>query len=95
MEKEILLEDMVRTVAPHFAYQLQFANGDLEKVFRSKADIRQFLRALYGGRTEKGEFGFVAEKGILLDKVMQLKSSRLLSEEVSLYFSCLIRGIMD
>jgi hypothetical protein len=89
MEKEILLEDMVRTVAPHFAYQLQFANDDLEKVFQSKAEIKQFLGALYGGRTEKGEFGFEAEKGILLDKVMQLRPSRLMSEEVSL-LSCLL-----
>lgn len=84
MEKEVSLEDMVRTVAPHFAYQLQFASGDLEKVFHSKADIKQFLSALYGGRTAKGEFGFQAEKGILLDKVMQLQPSRLMSEEVSL-----------
>lgn len=84
MEKDISLEDMVRTVAPHFAYQLQFASGDLEKVFRSKAEIKQFLSALYGGKTAKGEFGFEAEKGVLLDKAMQLKPSRLLSEEVSI-----------
>jgi hypothetical protein len=84
MEKEVSLEDMVRTVAPHFAYQLQFANDDLEKVFQSKAETKQFLSALYGGRTEKGEFGFEAEKGILLDKVMQLRPSRLMSEEVSI-----------
>ncbi|KAJ5098041.1 hypothetical protein N7532_005042 [Penicillium argentinense] len=81
LEKDISLEEMVNTVAPHFAYQLQFASGDLEKVFRSKEEIKQFLAALYGGRTEKGEFGFDAEKGVLLDKVMGLKPSRLLSEE--------------
>ncbi|OQE27268.1 hypothetical protein PENSTE_c004G05071 [Penicillium steckii] len=81
MEKDISLEDMVRTVAPHFAYQLQFASGDLEKVFKSKAEIKQFLSALYGGKTTKGEFGFEAEKGVLLDKAMDLKPSRLLSED--------------
>lgn len=84
MEKDISLEDMVRTVAPHFAYQLQFASGDLEKVFKSKAEIKQFLSALYGGKTTKGEFGFEAEKGVLLDKAMDLKPSRLLSEDVSI-----------
>jgi hypothetical protein len=78
------LEDLVQNAAPHFAYQLQFASGDLEKVIRSKGEIKQFLSALYGGRTEKGEFGFDAEKGVLLDKVSGLKPSRLLSEEVSL-----------
>lgn len=74
----------MQNAAPHFAYQLQFASGDLEKVIRSKGEIKQFLSALYGGRTEKGEFGFDAEKGVLLDKVSGLKPSRLLSEEVSL-----------
>ncbi|CAL5873202.1 uncharacterized protein PFLUO_LOCUS7471 [Penicillium psychrofluorescens] len=51
--QNIALEDLVRTAAPHFAYQLQFASGELEKVVRSKDEIRQFLIALYGGRTEK------------------------------------------
>jgi pimeloyl-ACP methyl ester carboxylesterase len=80
--QDVALEDLVRTAAPHFAYQLQFASGDLEKVVRSKDEIRQFLIALYGGRTEKGEFGFDAEKGVLLDRVARLKPSRLLSEDV-------------
>ncbi|KAJ6068921.1 hypothetical protein N7499_010808 [Penicillium canescens] len=48
MEKEVQLEDLVRTAAPHFAYQLQFASGELEKVIQSESDIRQFLLALYG-----------------------------------------------
>lgn len=59
----------------------------MEKAIRSKDEIRQFLLALYGGRTEAGEFGFDAHKGVLLDKIGQLKPSRLLSEEVSwIYF---------
>lgn len=87
MERDIPLEEMVRTVAPHFRYQLQFASGDLEKVIRSKADIKQLLSALYGGRTPQREFGFVAEKGVLLDKLPYLKSSRLLSEEELEYYA--------
>lgn len=82
MAENISLEDLVRTVAPHFAYQLHFASGELEKVIRSKAEIRQFLLALYGGRTEAGESGFDANKGVLVDKLGGLKLSRLLSEEV-------------
>lgn len=85
MEKEITLEELV-TVAPHFTYQLQFANGELEKVIRFKPEIRQFLCALYGGRTGKGEFGFDAGKGVLLDRLPGLKPSRLLSvEELEFY----------
>lgn len=85
--QDISLEDLVQTMAPHFAYQLQFKSGDLEKVICSKAEIRQFLLALYGGRTERGEVGFDAEQGVLLDKLGRLGISKLLSEEVrfSLY----------
>lgn len=83
MEKHISIEDLVANAAPHFAYQIQFASGNLEKVIRSKGEIRQFLSALYGGKTEKREHGFDAEKGVLLDKLPHLKPSRLLSEEVS------------
>ncbi|KAJ5690685.1 hypothetical protein N7462_005077 [Penicillium macrosclerotiorum] len=81
------IEELVRTAAPHFTYQLQFASGDLEKVIRSKGEIKQFLSSLYGGRTAKGEFGFDAEKGVLLDRLSDLKPSRLLSEEELEYYS--------
>lgn len=77
------LEDIVRTTAPNFTYQVQFASGELEKVIKSKSEIKQFLLALYGGRTPEGEFGFDVTKGALLDKVPRLKQSRLLSEAVS------------
>lgn len=87
MEKDIPLEEMVRTVAPHFRYQLQFASGDLEKVIRSEEEIKQLLCALYGGRTPQGEFGFDAEQGVLLDRVPRLRRSRLLSDEELEYYA--------
>ncbi|QQK42375.1 Epoxide hydrolase, putative [Penicillium digitatum] len=80
-ELYFLMEDLIRDVTPNFAYQLQFKSGEVEKVVRSKDEIRQFLLALYGGRTEAGESGFDAYKGVLLDKLGELKLSRLLSEE--------------
>lgn len=82
MKENISLEDLVRNAAPHFAYQLQFKSGQLEKVIQSKIEIRQFLLALYGGRTEGREPGFHAHKGVLVEKIGGLKPSRLLSEEV-------------
>ncbi|KGO67720.1 hypothetical protein PITC_000580 [Penicillium italicum] len=81
MAENVSLEDFVRDKAPNFTYQLQFKSGELEKVIRSKDDIRQFLLALYGGRTEAGELGIDTTKGVLLDKFGGLKLSRLLSEE--------------
>lgn len=87
MEKDISLEEMVSTVAPHFRYQIQFASGDLEKVIQSKTEIKQLLCALYGGRTPQGEFAFDAEQGVLLDKLARLRPSRLLSEEELEYYA--------
>lgn len=60
-------------MSPHFAYQLQFKSEKVEKAIRSKAEIRQFLIALYGGRTQEGEVGFDANNGVLFDKIGQLK----------------------
>lgn len=77
------LEDLVKNAAPNLAYQLQFASGELEKVIRTKSDIKQFLSALYGGRTAKGEVGCDVNQGVFLDKLPALKPSRLLSEDVS------------
>lgn len=78
------LEDLVRTVTPNFAYQLQFASGDLENVIRSKDEIEQVLCGMYGGRTEDGKVGFDVGKGVLLDHLGKLKPSKLVSKEVSM-----------
>lgn len=80
----IPLEDFVATIAPHFAYQLQFRSGGLEKVIRSEEDIKKFLSALYGGRTEDRQVGFDAEEGVLLENMARLQPSRLLSVQVSI-----------
>lgn len=78
------LEEMIEKVTPHFAYQLHFASGDIEKEVHTKDENKQFLSALYGGRTEKKEFAFDVRKGVDMDKLKQLRRSRLLSEEVCL-----------
>lgn len=94
MAKNISIEDLVRNVTPHFAYQLQLKSGEVEKVIRSKDEIRQFLLALYGGRTEAGEPGFDAHKGVLFDKIGHLKPSRLLSEEVNYLIWASVWGLL-
>lgn len=75
---------MVSSVTPHFGYQLQFISGNVERAVQTKEDIRGFLCALYGGRTENGESGFDAKTGVALEKVRALRRSVLLSEEVGL-----------
>lgn len=74
----------MRTVTPNFAYQLQFASGDLEKAVRSKEEIAQVLCGMYGGRTEDGKAGFDVGKGVLLDHLGKLRPSKLVSKEVSM-----------
>jgi len=80
--KYIPLEELVRTRAPHFAYQLHFASGELEKAISAKDEIRQFLIALYGGRTNDRKVGFDVTRGVILENLKDLKPSRLLSAEV-------------
>jgi hypothetical protein len=88
--KYISLEDMVRTLLPNFSYQLQFKSGEIEKVVKTKKDIKQFLLALYGGRTEDGQLGFSTDDGVLFDKQGKLGPSRLLSEEVCIAYGTLL-----
>lgn len=77
------LEEMVKKVAPHFSYQLQFSSGELEEPTRSKEGIKQFLSALYGGKTPEKELVWDAELGISVERMERILPSRLLSEEVS------------
>lgn len=81
------LEESVRTILPHFGYQLQFRSGEVEKSIKGKDDIRNFLSALYGGRTaDDDESAFVAEKGVSLGK--RVRPSRLLGAEVRRILHC-------
>ncbi|KAI9375627.1 Alpha/Beta hydrolase protein [Aspergillus egyptiacus] len=86
-KKWMSLEDMVTKVAPHFAYQLQFVSGDIEKVVHTKDEHKQFLIALYGGRTDKKEFAFDVHKGVDLEKMMHTRPSWLLDEQELEYYA--------
>ncbi|KAL4780160.1 Alpha/Beta hydrolase protein [Aspergillus varians] len=86
-KKFMTTEEMVEKVTPHFAYQLHFASGDIEKVVHTKDDHKQFLTALYGGQTEKKESSFDVSKGVDLKMMRRLRPSTLLSEEELEYYS--------
>lgn len=75
------IEEMVEKITPHFGYQLQFIRGELEGL-RSKEEVKLVLSSLYGGRTADGKVVFNVHEGVLLDKLFDVKPSRLLSEEV-------------
>ncbi|KAI9803252.1 MAG: hypothetical protein M1825_002043 [Sarcosagium campestre] len=80
------IELVVKTKAPNFAYQLQLAGPDVEQFVKSKDQIRQFLNAMYGGRTSTGETAFVVEQGVLLDKLQGIGKSPLLNDEEMDYY---------
>ncbi|KAI9037826.1 epoxide hydrolase [Aspergillus affinis] len=81
------LEEMVKKVAPHFSYQLQFSSGELEEPTRSKEGIKKFLSALYGGRTPEKEFVWAAELGISVERMERVLPSRLLTDEELEYYA--------
>ncbi|KAM0347167.1 hypothetical protein ACHAPU_005108 [Fusarium lateritium] len=65
----------------NFRYQLQLKGPDVESRLQGEEKIRQFLNALYGGRTPDGHPGFSTEDGVYFDKLAELSHSRLISEE--------------
>ncbi|EFR04746.1 epoxide hydrolase 2 [Nannizzia gypsea CBS 118893] len=81
-------QSLEQTIAkiPFFGYQAQFANGGLENIIQSKEKIRQFLNAMYGGRTTSGEPAVSMEKGVLLDKLPDIQQSPLLSDAEMDYY---------
>ncbi|KAF3483334.1 epoxide hydrolase 2 [Arthroderma uncinatum] len=79
------LEETVAMI-PYFGYQLQLANGGLENILQTKEQIRQFLNAMYGGRTASGEAVVSTEKGILLEKLPGVKQTPLLSKTEMDYY---------
>ena len=77
------LEATVKYKLPQFAYQIQLASGEVEKVISSKEQIRLFLNAMYGGRGSNGEIGFAPTRGIIFENLPKLGSASLLSQSVS------------
>ncbi|KAI4767038.1 hypothetical protein E4T52_13044 [Aureobasidium sp. EXF-3400] len=60
----ISLAEMVNGPLPQFGYQIQLAGPELEATVKSYDQIRNFLRALYGGKSEQGTPCFRPETGI-------------------------------
>ncbi|KAI4843662.1 hypothetical protein E4T44_06620 [Aureobasidium sp. EXF-8845] len=63
----ISLTDMVKGPLPQFGYQMQLAGPELEANVKSHDQVRNFLKALYGGRSEQGKPCFRPETGIDLE----------------------------
>ncbi|EZF36175.1 hypothetical protein H109_02917 [Trichophyton interdigitale MR816] len=84
--KQYLSLEQTIAKIPFFGYQAQLANGGLEDILRSKEEIRQFLNAMYGGRTTDGKLAISMEKGVLLEKLPDVQPTPLLSEKEMDYY---------
>ncbi|KAF4334588.1 epoxide hydrolase [Fusarium beomiforme] len=71
----------------NFSYQLQFKGPEVQSRLQGEEKIRQFLNALYGGRTPSGELGFSAKDGVYFDKLPELGPSPLVSKEELDYYA--------
>lgn len=60
----ISLNEMVNGPLPQFGYQMQLAGPELEADVKSYGQVRNFLRALYGGKSKHGKPCFRPESGI-------------------------------
>jgi len=70
----------------NFRYQLQFQGEDVEKQIQGKEKIKQFLNAMFGGKTPDGESGFSTRDGVLFDIIEKVGQSPLVTpEEIDFY----------
>lgn len=65
----------------NFSYQLQFKGPDVQSRLQGEEGVRQFLNAMYGGRTPNGDLGFSSKQGVLFDNLPELGHSPLVSKE--------------
>ncbi|TAQ85803.1 hypothetical protein B7494_g5870 [Chlorociboria aeruginascens] len=69
------------TAIPSFKYQAQLAGPDVEAKIVGTEKIKQFLNALYGGKSADGKVGFDTVNGVLFDNLPLLQKSPLFTEE--------------
>ena len=68
---------------PNFRYQRLLAGPVVEHGIRTKAQIRQFLKGMYGGAGPKGERLFSIDRGLLIENLDGLGPSPLMNDEVA------------
>ncbi|KFY53467.1 hypothetical protein V496_07566, partial [Pseudogymnoascus sp. VKM F-4515 (FW-2607)] len=83
------VEDLVAGPLPQFAYQITLASGEVERRVRSMEEVRGFLNAVYGGRSQEGKFGFDATGGVDWGLILSggLAKTTLLSEAELEYYA--------
>ncbi|KUL86239.1 hypothetical protein ZTR_08412 [Talaromyces verruculosus] len=83
VSEEFISQDALVKFMPNLGYQLQWGSdeGIIESYSRDKTGTRNFLNAVYGGRTSDGKFGVSFETGADLNIIPSLLRSPLVSED--------------
>ncbi|CAL3968594.1 unnamed protein product [Diplocarpon coronariae] len=69
------------TVLPNFKYQLHLRGPEVEAEIVGEEKLRQFLNAMYGGRTPDKQPGISTSHGVYFDALPTIGPSPLLSQE--------------
>ena len=78
---------MAKAGFPDFGYQEHFASGELEGIFKSRANVKTFLSGMFGGRGTNGEVGLDSTKGVLLENIWHLEKSAYITERELDYYA--------
>lgn len=82
------LEDLVKGPLPQFGYQIHLASGDVETFIKDENSIRQFFKAMYGGRGPNGEILFDPHKGLIAEHLDKIGDNKLLNGKVRVDLLC-------
>ncbi|KAI5246529.1 hypothetical protein E4T43_02699 [Aureobasidium subglaciale] len=84
----ISLKEMVDGPLPQFGYQIQLFGPNLEENLRTYDQVRRFLKAVYGGRSEQGRSCFRPDVGLDFEAMKTIGTAPSLSgEELEFYTS--------
>jgi soluble epoxide hydrolase / lipid-phosphate phosphatase len=76
-------EDIVKNLVPQFGYQLQLASGEVEKRVKSREDIRQFIKGMFGERGPNREHMFSPFRGVVYENLPKIGDTGILDPKVS------------
>ncbi|KAI5194132.1 hypothetical protein E4T39_08775 [Aureobasidium subglaciale] len=83
----ISLKEMVDGPLPQFGYQIQLSGPNLEENLRTYDQIRRFLKAVYGGRSEQGRSCFRPDIGLDFEAMKTIGTAPSLNEQELEYYT--------
>lgn len=82
----ISTSELVKGPIPQFGYQLQLAGPEVEANIKSSERIAQFLKGMYGGKSDDGKVIFSPQTGVDFDVIDNIGAPPLMNQEVSTFY---------